>query len=474
MLNNAGLVQLAKFGIPIVIVIWILGYLTSEREAYTTIVKTRFKSEKEKFIADFLDNEVGSEFNGAGIAHACAQQTWTPGLILSCVPVDGGYAKVKNGHLNCIRFAMEMGGKYFNYYYYYNHYLENMNKASPDIPIPPSAELVLPRIVKRDQKNVAVTRPKNGKGPYVGELLEYLFDYEHLNATLSLHCPQMKLYKSMDDLWDVPQVSPPKKISLSLIETHITNGTVVQDMAKLSDQIKTYINKTAPPETRRMPIRFELDATNHAFPVDYDAPEFANSFGRLLRPRSDARALAAAALYNLSKRFGLVSLPSRNIQNNGFAGVHLRTEADAVGYPNFDTQVGALLRFARDVEARLLFLATGTTPREIKAFTERAQAANLTAITKKDLLDDEDAPLLQAMTWDQRALVDYEIMLRAGSFAGPVESGFSWNLAVTRSTVPGADEAAAPISGLVQYRDAYSAVMGSLDRGYTMKATIWP
>ncbi|KAK4465530.1 hypothetical protein QBC42DRAFT_194978 [Cladorrhinum samala] len=446
MLNNAGLVQLAKFGIPIVIVIWILGYLTSEREAYTTIVKTRFKSEKEKFIADFLDNEVGSEFNGAGIAHACAQQTWTPGLILSCVPVDGGYAKVKNGHLNCIRFAMEMG-----------------------------AELVLPRIVKRDQKNVAVTRPKNGKGPYVGELLEYLFDYEHLNATLSLHCPQMKLYKSMDDLWDVPQVSPPKKISLSLIETHITNGTVVQDMAKLSDQIKTYINKTAPPETRRMPIRFELDATNHAFPVDYDAPEFANSFGRLLRPRSDARALAAAALYNLSKRFGLVSLPSRNIQNNGFAGVHLRTEADAVGYPNFDTQVGALLRFARDVEARLLFLATGTTPREIKAFTERAQAANLTAITKKDLLDDEDAPLLQAMTWDQRALVDYEIMLRAGSFAGPVESGFSWNLAVTRSTVPGAAEAAAaPVSGLVQYRDAYSAVMGSLDRGYTMKATIWP
>lgn len=308
----------------------------------------------------------------------------------------------------------------------------------------------------------------------MGEPLDYLFDYEHLNATLSLHCPQMKLYKSIDDLWDVPQVSPPKKISLSLIESHITNGTVIQDMVKLSDQIKTYIDKTAPPEKRHMPIRFDLDATNHAFPVAYDGPKLANTFGRLLRPRKDARVLAATALYNLSKRFGVVSLPSRNIQNNRFAGVHLRTEADAEGFPNFDTQLAALLGFARDIETRLVFVATGTTQKQIKTFTEKAQEANVTAITKKDLLEDEGLLLLEEMTWDQRALVDYELMLRAGKTAGPVESGFSWNLALTRSTVPGAAERPAPVGGLVQYRDMYSTIMGSLDRGYTMKATIWP
>ncbi|KAK3996793.1 hypothetical protein QBC44DRAFT_316578 [Cladorrhinum sp. PSN332] len=448
MLNNARLVQLAKFGLPIILVIWVLVYMTSSREAYTTIVKTHFKSEKDKFISDFLDNDVGGDFDGSGIAQVCAQKTWTPGLILSCVPVDGGFEKVKNAHLSCIRFAMEMG-----------------------------AELVLPRIVKRDSKDIKITRPKNGNGPYVGEPLDYLFDLEHLNQTLHRTCPQMKIYRSMDDLWDVPQVSPPKKISLSAVEVGLTNGTVIEDMGELKEQIKTFIEKTAPAEIRHMPIRFDLDVTNWAFPTAYDGPVFANNFGRVLRPRKDARLLAAVALYNLQKRYGVIGYPSRNIQNNRFAGVHLRTESDAAGvngFPNYDTQSANMLGFVHDVEARLVFVATGTTDKEKKAFAEKAQEFNMTAVFKNELLEDEGLMLLDEMTWDQRALVDYEIMLRAGKVVGPVETSFTWNLALTRSLVPGASERPAPVGGLFQYRDKYSTIIGNSDRGFALKATIWP
>ncbi|KAK4166295.1 hypothetical protein QBC43DRAFT_257708 [Cladorrhinum sp. PSN259] len=446
MLHNARLVQLAKLGIPILLVIWVLGYMTSSREAYNTIVKTHFKSEKDKFISGVLDYDIGGNFDGSGIADVCAHKTWTPGLILSCVPVDGGFGKVKNAHLNCIRFAIEMG-----------------------------AELVLPRIIKRDSKDIKVTRPKNGKGPYVGEPLEYLFDLEHLNETLHQTCPQMKIYRSMDDLWDVPQVSPPRKINLSAVEVGLTNGTVIEDMSKLQEQIKTYIEKTAPAETRHMPIRFDLDATNWAFPTAYDGPHFASNFGRLLRPRKDARLLAAVALYNMQKRYGVISSPSRNIQNNKFAGVHLRTEADAgTGFPIFDTQAANILGFVHDIEARLMFVATGTVEKEKKAFAQKAQEFNITATYKNDLLEDEGLMLLNEMTWDQRAMVDYEIMLRAGNIAGPVESSFTWNLALTRSLVPGAAERPAPVGGLFQYRDKYSTIIGNSDTWFAMKATIWP
>ncbi|KAK4229749.1 hypothetical protein QBC38DRAFT_471570 [Podospora fimiseda] len=447
-MSSSRLAQLAKFGIPILLLIWILSYMTSSREAYNTIVKTHFKSEKDKFVYEFLNSDVGGDFDGSGIAEACAQRTWTPGLILSCVPVDGGFGQVKNGHLNCIRFAMEMG-----------------------------AELVLPRIVQRDSKNIIITRPKNGKGPYVGEPLDYLFDYEHLNKTLQRTCPQMKVYRSMDDLWDVPQVSPPKKISLSAVEVHLTNGTVIEDMGKLKEQIKTYIEKAAPAETRRMPIRFDFEATNWAFPTAFDGPAFANNFGRLLRPRKDARLLAAVALYNLQKRYGVVGNPSRDIQNNKFAGIHLRTEADAAGkngFPDYETQATNLLDFVRDAEARLVFVATGTTEKEKKLFANKAQEFNVTTVYKENLLEEEGLALLNEMTWDQRALVDYEIMLRAVNIAGPVESSFTWNLALERSLVPGASGEVSPVDGLFEHSDKYSTIIGRSARASALRATIWP
>lgn len=84
------------------------------RDHYEDILRS-FQDEKKLFVADFLENEVGGEIDGSALYNLCASKTWIPAtqpVILSCEPVPGGMGEVKNGQLNCIRFAIEIGGAY--------------------------------------------------------------------------------------------------------------------------------------------------------------------------------------------------------------------------------------------------------------------------------------------------------------------------------------------------------------------------
>ncbi|KAK0748103.1 hypothetical protein B0T21DRAFT_279380 [Apiosordaria backusii] len=448
MLSSPRLVYLLKFAGPALILVWLIGYLISDRPAYDNVVR-QFRSERDLFIADFLDNEVGGQLDGTSISELCASKTWTPGLMISCDPQSGGFGQVKDAHLNCIRFAIEAG-----------------------------AELVLPRIIKRDDKNIANTRPKNGNGPYIGEFIDYLFDFEHLNQTLSEHCPQLKFYRSMNELWDVPQVQSARKISLQDIGVKL-NGSVIEDMGTLPEQIKSYIDRTESPDTRPFPIRFKADVISSAFPTAYGNPELAKSFGRLLRPRKDARVLAGIALYNLHKMYQLNLDPKQGFQHSTFPGLHLRTEADAAPlFPPFGNQVTTLLEFVTNSSTEFAFVATGETEERRRSFSKKAEAVKVTMVYKQDLLLDEPEgrELLEQLTWDQRALVDYEIMLRAGFTVGLSESSFDWNIALRRNAVPGAEgEVSSPTtSSPIQYQDRYSTLFGSSEKGRTLRATVWP
>lgn len=85
----------------------------STREKYTEILRS-FKDEKRLFIADFLENEVDGRFDGTELAKLCKSKKWRPAdkaIVLSCQPMPGGIGEVKNGHLHCIRFAIEIGGR---------------------------------------------------------------------------------------------------------------------------------------------------------------------------------------------------------------------------------------------------------------------------------------------------------------------------------------------------------------------------
>ncbi|KAK0734002.1 hypothetical protein B0T26DRAFT_633050 [Lasiosphaeria miniovina] len=448
MLGSSGVLRLVKFAALLLIVVWCLGSFVSYESTYNGLVRT-FKDGKHLFVSDFLAQEIDGDFDGRAISALCASKQWTPGLILSCDPTPGGIGQVRNAHLTCIRFAMEMG-----------------------------AELVVPRIVKRDEKDIAVLMPNVG-GPQRGHPIDYLFKFEHLNQTLAACCPQMKVYRSMDDLYNVPQVMKGHPISLYDIHASLANGSVIDDMPSLGQQIKKYIDEVAPTDNRVYPIRFNLAVTKWAFQTAYDGPAFAGSFGRLLRAHEDARRLAAAALYNLSKGFGFNLDPRKGIKESTFVGAHLRTETDVDSLvPDYESQAAYLLDFIVNSRVRVVFLATGATEEQTTAFVARARDFNVTVVLKKDILHGDDLALLDRLSWDQRALVDYEIMLRAGLMAGPSESGYAWNLALRRRAISGGapnNSSAFPVSSArVQYHDRLSTIFGRSERGSVFMQTIWP
>lgn len=109
MISSFRLFTWLKIGGPIIALFWFAAYFTNSSSHYTEVLR-KFQDEKKLFISDFLDHEIDGEFDGSGIAELCNKKQWTKDLILSCDSPAGGVGNVKNAHLNCIRFAMEMGG----------------------------------------------------------------------------------------------------------------------------------------------------------------------------------------------------------------------------------------------------------------------------------------------------------------------------------------------------------------------------
>jgi hypothetical protein len=110
MLTSPRLFQLLKIIVPFLVAVWLLGSIISYRTAYNGVAR-HFQDEKGLFISDFLGHEIDGPFDGQPIAKLCAKRQWTAGLFLSCDPPAGGFGQVRNAHLNCIRFAIEMGGE---------------------------------------------------------------------------------------------------------------------------------------------------------------------------------------------------------------------------------------------------------------------------------------------------------------------------------------------------------------------------
>lgn len=340
------------------------------------------------------------------------------------------------------------------------------------------AELIIPGIIKRSEHDISKVTP-HAKAPQRGVSLDYFFDAEHLNHSLATYCPQMKLHRSLNDLWEVPSVLTAQKLAIQEVGIRIDNLGILTEPHQVGFHLQSYVNALSPPRERKHPVRFNLAATYFVWPTVSDGEHFARHFGRILRIRHDARRLAAAVLFGMQKRFGLRLDPRDGMgASDSFVGVHLRTEKDAgSNFPPYETQAAYYLDYVVKSGAAVAFLATGASPENVTAFTERAREFNVTTVSKLDLLTDpNDAAALDQLAYDQRALVDYEVMLRAGLMTGTAQSPFAWNLAMRRRNAYGrtADPEPAPPNLSVQWKDRYSTIFGESERGPAMQLTIWP
>lgn len=317
----------------------------------------------------------------------------------------------------------------------------------------------------------------NDRGPHRGIPMDYFFDIPHLVNSLATHCPQMKVYKSMGELYQQPSLLHPPKMSIGDLTQDFVAGSVAKKPEELANKIKEFMDNKSPPRDRKYPFMVHLMTPTFFWPTAYDSPDFTNNFGRILRLREDVRRLAAAGLFNMQKMFSLNLDPRGGLKRDSFVGVHLRTERDVQGkFPPYEDQAGDYLDVIVENRVPVVYLATGATKDNVTHFKERCEDFKATVVLKTDILEGADRARLDQLTWDQRALVDYEIMLRAGLVTGTSMSSFAWNLALRRKNSFGSS--GGPINGTdskaVRFKDEYSVIFGAAGVAANIQMSIWP
>lgn len=101
--------QLSKYAFPLLLLTWYVVFVVDPGSAFRTEWR-ELQDRKMVFTDDLLEHDIDGPFNGSGIAELCASKKWHRNLVVSCDPPVGGLGRVKNCHLNCLRFAVEMGG----------------------------------------------------------------------------------------------------------------------------------------------------------------------------------------------------------------------------------------------------------------------------------------------------------------------------------------------------------------------------
>ena len=167
-------------------------------------------------------------------------------------------------------------------------------------------------------------------------------------------------------------------------------------------------------------------------------------FGNSLRLIPEVRRLAAIVTYNLALKYHLHNIdPRLPYYPSSFLGAHLRTENDAkaagwlndegpAAHANYTGQTDAYLSQALEHKLSIIYVASGNAT-EISRFSEKAwQLHSINVTSKNSLLTSPDLAALEALTWDQQGLVDYEVLRRCSSLAGFARSSFAFNIAITR------------------------------------------
>ncbi|GAB7356948.1 hypothetical protein MBLNU459_g7791t1 [Dothideomycetes sp. NU459] len=358
------------------------------------------------FVHEWLDAAPGQMSGMSSISRICNQSNiqWRPNLVLRLDDANGGIGNVRGNILDFLFFAIQVG-----------------------------ASIILPSFAARSKTDISALWDARSS-------FDTFFDEEHFITTLQSRCPQMSIYKPAHEEDLAPAL--PSRYRPQSMRTDIDSSKTVAaavshfnswlsgspQSADLSKMTLVNLERTLwdGPDTRSLP------------------PTVRRDFGAQLRLQPNVRRLAATITYNLAQRFGLPIDPRAPHPPGAFLGAHLRTEQDAQAagwlgetspHATFDAQTDMYLLQAAEHGLRVIYAASGNAD-HVVLFAAKAWAAQGVNITSKSaLLAGAERAELEALSWDQQALVDYEVLLRCSVFGGFVKSSFSYNLAVSRNAV---------------------------------------
>jgi hypothetical protein len=373
------------------------------------------------------------------IKSICSDAQWNNTLVFTCESSVGGVGNIRNSILNCVRYAISAGGN-----------------------------LVVPKIIVRSSSDISNIRTGSRTG------MDYMFDPQHFVESLRLSCPPLRVYNSVDDIPN--HQNGPDLVSLipeSLVD-HIP-ATGLENPEAWRGTFYKWLEQYESPDTSG-PRIVELGRSYLQYPIYSDGEGFAIDFGGILKIRSDVRVLATTTLLKLAELYSLTIDLTQPFIQNAFFGAHLRTEKDArEGWPapdwvysRYETQSKLYLDEVHRSNLTLIYVASGD-PDEVAKFAKDAMP--LTVTTKFDLLDGKDRAELEKLAWDQQALVDFLVMMKASTFVGVAHSSFAWNVALKRHQYA---ENKNHLDGPQMLSDELSQIYGT-PRGYPeYAACMWP
>ncbi|KAK7698564.1 hypothetical protein SLS64_012432 [Diaporthe eres] len=319
--------------------------------------------------------------------------------------------------------------------------------------------------------------------------VSYMFDSDHFFDTLAKDCPELHIVDEDDPSYNIPPKSEVVNISpKSLIPTVYNNVLVDPSLWRpaLDQHIADIVAQPDFPQpSSERPMRMTFDDVAFSWPVRYDGTEFRSDFGHVARFPRHIRELSARALYNLYRELGVDQSPA-GPSRAAFLGAHVRTEADAQleSWTSFATQSANIRQQVEMNQLGAVYVATGTASdvdrlredladvRVRTANGSQTETAGVRVLQKWDILDEADVMLFDELTWDQMALVDLDIMLRASRFVGIWESSWSWTIALKRHAWSELDPYDYDTHALT-YEDEYSILYGPVGAQPVIDPCMW-
>lgn len=338
------------------------------------------------------------------IRAVCETTHWNPEIVFTCDNSIGGIGNVRNSILNCVRYTISAG-----------------------------ASMVVPRIIVRNGRDISRIRTGERAG------MDYMFDVQYFVDSLRLSCPQLVLYRYVDDVPNRAHGSGPiALLPESLISEEIPKTGLEHPeawRAMFSEWMVGWSGEAT--ATMDAPVLVDLGRSYLQYPISSDGEEFAVSFGGILKFRKDVRILATTIIQALVSTYNMSGNISQPILPDTFFGAHLRTEIDAVKawpvkdwtYQRYEVQAERYLQKLADTNLTVMYVASGDKT-EIARFSRDAAAYNL--ISKVMVLEAKDREYLNTLAWDQQALVDFLVLTKSSSFVGIGHSSFAWNIALKR------------------------------------------
>ncbi|CAK7268537.1 hypothetical protein SEPCBS57363_003145 [Sporothrix epigloea] len=407
-----------------------------------TLESARAMITKEEYIDAVMRNPVEGTLDLAPIRAKCDSVKFQPGLIWHCELVNGGIGNVGNMWLNCVRYAMEAGASY----------------------------IILPRTGARSDSDLV----NLGDASHSVEL-DSLYDVEYFLENWKQACPQLRAVRLEKEIPAIPPISQAPAIKANRVTALPRNKELMLDATGWRKGFDTWMTDNVPAYQNmslKEPVRVIQRVALSHWNREAHAPDFACAFPRLFRFPDKMRRLAASVLWKMEKQTGkavvsdavlfsdlvmatdqskqidesasvVTSLGPGRLPPQGYLGAHLRVAQDAANakWPGYEAQAPAYLDEAVASKLSVVYLATGSAQHR-KMFKADAAKRKIDVFTKEGLLDKDELAELQSMTWDQQAIVDFEVLVHSSRFAGFVRSSFSWVVAIRRSILP---EAGTPV-----------------------------